>query len=200
MFGYFVGLFSFCASYSFGRNVSKLIRKRSAARGTARGRSFTHIIITILLILSFAVFALVMLLELPEKSKAIFLALIFAPFAACIRKRLIRVRISKNRLPIGTLIVNVIGATLVALLHVVVSRLSPYSSCEGVLICWPNVVAFAFKVGFCGTLSTVPGFTAEFFDIRMRDQTLYAYLYIILTLITSQLLAGVINGINYSYM
>ena len=200
IWGYFVGILSFGAAYMFGRDVAAMIRRKSSEQVTSGGRSAIHILTTILLITAFTVLTVLMLIDLPESNKAMVLSLIFAPFAACIRYRLKRQRAAKQRFPVGTLLVNLIGIVLVASLHVIATRLSPYNCQDESIMCWPNVIVFAFDIGFCGTLTTISDVSEEFFDVKMQGHDFYAYMYIVSTLITSQLLAGVINGINYSYL
>ena len=197
---YFIGLLSFCGSYSFGKDITKIIREHREDTSIRSARSLAHVFSAILLIIALALFVIVMLLEMPEKTKAIILSLIFAALAACLRKRLKNVRFSKNRFPLGTMIVNVLGSIIAALLHVIITRLTPYSSCQEVDVCWDNIVLYAVEVGFCGTLTTVSDVVAEFKEIQHKNESFYAYFYIISTLLLSQLFAGLINGINCSYL
>ena len=164
-----------------------------------RCRTAAHISITLLLIVLLTVFIIFMLLEMPEKMKIMVISLIFAPFGACFRQWLTTFYLDKRRFPVGTLLVNLLGVTIVCLLHILFIRLSPFG-CDVKNICWPSVLLPALEIGFCGSLTTISDIASEFFDLKKHGNQLHAYAYVILTLASSQLIADITNGVNNSML
>jgi len=131
------------------------------------------------------IFALIPLAILVESQRWITLSVLFAPFGSLLRW----IVCSKNllwfpRFPLGTFAVNVGGSVLLAALNAVSLRGNPSSlTCDFLT---------ALMTGFCGCLTTVSSFQHELYTLELKD----AYVYSLASIIVSQLLLLVVNGVT----
>nr|CAB3229133.1 UPF0695 membrane protein C977.11/PB8B6.06c [Phallusia mammillata] len=193
---WFIGFYTFIGSYAvgidFGKDVGRLIGKHVHKKGD----KIANVCVTVLLLLATGGFIAGVVVD-PTVNKQIWLAVLFAPFGACLRAWLSRFRIERFKLPLGTLIANVLGAVLLAGLHVINTR-AVHCTGSGISICWPTIVTYGVGTGFCACLTTISTFMSEVYKLR-PEHPRFAYFYALLTVITCQVLTGIINGINLNY-
>jgi len=191
-----LGLATSLASYYFGKDVMTWMRaaqddSKSGNKGghiQSTGSANTCPLFTALLVVLIIVFALLAGLITENTLLLKFsLCAVFAPFGASLRYLLSKLN-PNFRMPMGTMVANMLGSTLIALLNVLATRLT--------LDTVTSTVLSAIGSGFLACLTTVSTFMSEAAGKRDKGQFFDSNIYIITTLLACQVLAGIINGIN----
>ncbi len=115
-------------------------------------------------------------------------AALLAPTGAILRWRLCKLNGTIQRynwFPVGTLAANVIGSIFSASMIGLESRLNGFQSF------WPIGTARALKIGFSGSLSTVSTYVAEASALLKSPHPFRGYMYIMISIVISAVLAGV---------
>ena len=197
--GWFVGFYCFIGSYSvgseFGRN---LLQKRSRPLQISHNAiKRIDAFVAGLFIFSLFGFSLGVAFDQVENQKKIWLAVLFAPFGACLRYSIAHLTHERLKLPIGTFLANFIGAVGLASIHVINVRVAN-SACDATYnLCWPTMVTYAVGTGFAACLTTISTFVGEFYKLR-PEHPKFAYFYVLLTVVLCQLVCGIINGVNFA--
>jgi len=193
----FVGFYTFLGSYCVGIDFGKATGKIIGTHVTRNGPKISDISVAILFVSSVIGFSVGLAIESTQEGKEIWLSVLLAPFGACLRFWLSPLTYEKYKLPVGTLLANTIGAVILAGIYVINVRVANNACNKDWIICWPLVVTFAVGTGFCACLTTISTLMSEIYRLR-AEHPRFSYFYAILTVVTSQLLCGIINGVNYS--
>jgi len=193
---WFIGFYCFIGSYAvgidFGKDVGNLVGKHVSRNGP----KIANVCVGVLLLLAFIGFIVGVAVDPIASGKGIWLAALCAPFGASLRNWLSKFKIEKFKLPLGTLLANVLGAVVLAVMHVINTQ-AANSDCSGVAVCWGKIVTYAIGTGFCACLTTISTFMSEIYKLR-PDHPRFAYSYAILTVVISQTLCAIINGVSFS--
>ena len=188
-----LGLSTSLASYYFGKDAMTWIRSVHDKSGKSSHQqndppASTCPIFSVSLALLLVMFALLACL-LVDNTMLLKVSLcgIFAPFGASLRYFLSKLN-QYHHMPLGTMSANILGSTLIALIHVLTSRL--------ILDSVQSTVMSAISSGFLACLTTVSTFMSEAASRRDKGQYFESNIYVITTLILCQLLGAIINGIN----
>ncbi|XP_076824930.1 uncharacterized protein LOC143470590 isoform X1 [Clavelina lepadiformis] len=196
---WFVGFYSYIGSYCVGTDFGKDIGGRIGKHVSRNGPKHADIIVSFLLIFAAIGFAFGVAFDVTQTGKGIWLAVIFAPFGACLRAWLAQFKVEKYKLPLGTLLANMIGAIVLAAIGVINDWVA-VPECIGVAgVCWPTIVTYAIGTGFCACLTTISTFMSEVYKLR-PEHPIFAYSYAILTVVICQVLCGIINGVSFSQL
>ncbi|XP_076823673.1 uncharacterized protein LOC143469751 [Clavelina lepadiformis] len=216
-----VGLATTAASLTFGNDVMKMLTKRFAARGrrsietvsmsqehncdvalecesiervarTKPIKSTLPLTLTLVMLMcTLCAFVAAFIGASNKTAFAVMLSILFAPFGAGLRFALSPIN-QRHKLPLGTLLVNALGSTLVALTHVL--------QMWGQLNCAGQGVATAFSSGFAACLTTVSTFMSEVNAKRKKGDAKGAYWYVLLTFFICQILGLTINGTSNVFL
>ncbi|XP_002131803.2 uncharacterized protein LOC100176892 isoform X1 [Ciona intestinalis] len=192
---WFIGFHSFIGSYCVGLDFGKDVGGRIGKKVSPNGPKISNIAVAVLLFSAVAGFIVGVIVDPTQTGKSIWMAVLFAPFGACIRAYLAKYKYERFMLPLGTLLANLLGALVLAAIHVINVRAV---TCGSGTICWGSVVTYGIGTGFCACLTTVSTFMSEIYKLRPANPK-FAYGYAILTVVICQVLCGIINGINYNY-
>lgn len=162
---------------------------------TKKGPFIVDRAVSALLIVAYIGFIVGVVVDVSQTSKGIWMAVLLAPFGACLRAYLAKYKVDKYMFPLGTFIANVFGAVILSGMHVAGFRST--SGCPDNEICWSSVIIYAIGTGFCACLTTISTFMSEVYKIRAKVP-LYGYGYAIATAVVCQILCGIINGVNYA--
>jgi CrcB protein len=85
--------------------------------------------------------------------------------------------------PLATLIINVLGSLLIGLFIGILAKYYPEN----------HPLKFLLIVGFCGGFTTFSSFASENYTLFQNGQQLYAYLYIIASVLLTIMAVGIGN-------
>jgi len=209
---WFVGFHAFIGSYVVGLDFGKDIGDRIGVHVSKNAHKIADYTVSFLLFLGFCGFIAGTIADQSTYGTRIWLAVICAPFGACLRHFLSRFnsKVPKLQLPLGTMMANCLGATVLACLHIVDTRVT-YKQCPNYpgengynqgwnwnhYLCWSGIVTYAVGTGFCACLTTISTFMSEIVKIR-NSKPVFAYLYAFLTVAFCQIVCGIINGVNHN--
>lgn len=92
-------------------------------------------------------------------------------FSGSILRYIISLMIKNSLFPINTILVNVLGSVLLALLGIVLLKKIPFE------------IYLLLGVGFCGGFTTFSTFSYDIFTLIQRGEALTAFIYICLSVI-----------------
>ena len=114
---------------------------------------------------------------------------LLAPFGVLVRWNLSALNGKLSRdlswIPVGTLIANVTGSVI----SITMIALELRMAADGF---WTVGTMRAIKVGFCGCLTTVSSFVSEVNALMKKPDQYQAYLYIVMSLLTSALVSSAV--------
>ena len=191
----FVGIYTFFGSYCVGVDFGKAIGNVTTIKMSRFWSKISDICITTLTLLGIIGFVIGVAVDQTQFGKQIWLSAVLAPFGACIRYWFSPLTYKRFKLPLGTLLVNIIGAAILAIVFVIDIRVAK-TACEPEWeICWPTVATFAISTGFCACLTTISTFMGEIYNLR-AEHPRFSYFYAVSTVLISQVVNGIINGIG----